>query len=142
MWCFGVAHKSMQRKQFNESFNQIKSVMCSALVDTGTRWRRTQLAGRLTLMPPATILTTPRSDLTFSFDSDFYLESSEVSLSNGQDANWPTYVGEFCLAVTECQKYLNGGFHTPYVPPDVRNPFDHVHAFIDYQLHTIKVVDK
>ena len=41
--------------------------------------------------------------------------------SNPQDANWPTYVGEFSLAVTERQKYLNGGFHTPYVPPDVRD---------------------
>jgi len=30
----------------------------------------------------------------------------------------PTFTGEFCLAVTDCQKYLNGGFHTPYVPPD------------------------
>ena len=30
-------------------------------------------------------------------------------------------MGEFSLAVTECQKYLNGGFHTPYVPPDVRD---------------------
>jgi glucan 1,3-beta-glucosidase len=25
---------------------------------------------------------------------------------------------EETLAVTDCQKYLNGGFHTPYVPPD------------------------
>lgn len=33
-------------------------------------------------------------------------------------ATWPTFTGEFCLAVTDCQKYLNGGFHTPYVPPD------------------------
>jgi len=29
----------------------------------------------------------------------------------------PTFTGEFSLAVTDCQKYLNGGFRTPYVPP-------------------------
>lgn len=26
--------------------------------------------------------------------------------------------GEFSLAVSECQKYLNGGYMDPYVPPD------------------------
>merc|ERR1712059_165560 len=31
---------------------------------------------------------------------------------------WQHPAGEFSLAVTDCQKYLNGGFHTPYVPPD------------------------
>jgi len=28
-----------------------------------------------------------------------------------------TWSGEFSLAVTDCQKYLQGGFITPYVPP-------------------------
>ena len=28
--------------------------------------------------------------------------------------------GEFSLAVTDCQKYLNGGFADPYVPPDAK----------------------
>ena len=36
------------------------------------------------------------------------------------------------MAVTECQKYLNGGFHTPYAPPDVRNLFDHVCAYTNH----------
>ena len=61
-------------------------------------------------------------------NANFFFFKSVVTLcgnifqhSNPQDANWPTYVGEFSLAVTECQKYLNGGFHTPYVPPDVRD---------------------
>merc|ERR1712004_137078 len=47
-----------------------------------------------------------------------HLDASCNYIANTADANWPTYVGEFSLAVTECQKYLNGGFHTPYVPPD------------------------
>ena len=25
--------------------------------------------------------------------------------------------GEFSLAVTDCQKYLNGGYNDPYIPP-------------------------
>merc|ERR1712168_449170 len=33
------------------------------------------------------------------------------------EATWPTFNGEFCLSLTDCTKYLNGGFHTPYVPP-------------------------
>ena len=28
-----------------------------------------------------------------------------------------TYVGEWSLAVTDCQKYLHGGFALPYIPP-------------------------
>jgi len=47
-----------------------------------------------------------------------HLEAACAYTSNLEGANWPTYVGEFSLAVTDCQKYLNGGFHTPYVPPD------------------------
>ena len=57
----------------------------------------------------------------FFFKSVATLCGNIFQHSNPQDANWPTYVGEFSLAVTECQKYLNGGFHTPYVPPDVRD---------------------
>merc|ERR1711970_478837 len=33
------------------------------------------------------------------------------------NATWPTFCGEFSLAVTDCQKYLNGGYSTPYIPP-------------------------
>merc|ERR1711936_175875 len=33
------------------------------------------------------------------------------------NATWPTFCGEFSLAVTDCQKYLNGGYTTPYIPP-------------------------
>ena len=29
-----------------------------------------------------------------------------------------TYVGEFSLATTECQKYLSGGYMINYIPPD------------------------
>lgn len=29
-----------------------------------------------------------------------------------------TYLGEFSLAVTECQKYLSGGYMIEYIPPD------------------------
>jgi len=28
----------------------------------------------------------------------------------------PVFTGEWCVAVTECQKYLQGGYVTPYVP--------------------------
>ena len=28
------------------------------------------------------------------------------------------FVGEWSLAVTSCQKYLDGGYATPYVSPD------------------------
>jgi hypothetical protein len=48
-----------------------------------------------------------------------HLEAACGYTANLEGALWPTYVGEFCLAVTDCQKYLNGGFSTPYVPPDV-----------------------
>jgi len=30
----------------------------------------------------------------------------------------PVFTGEFSLAVTDCQEYLQGGFVTPYDPPD------------------------
>jgi len=48
-----------------------------------------------------------------------HLEAS-CSFADGV-ANYtlPTFTGEFCLAVTNCQKYLDGGFHTPYEPPSV-----------------------
>ena len=29
----------------------------------------------------------------------------------------PSFVGEFSLEVTDCQKYLDGGMGFPYVPP-------------------------
>ena len=29
----------------------------------------------------------------------------------------PLFVGEFSLEVTDCQKYLDGGYAEPYVPP-------------------------
>ena len=29
----------------------------------------------------------------------------------------PTWTGEFSLATTDCQEYLQGGFVTPYDPP-------------------------
>ena len=29
----------------------------------------------------------------------------------------PAFIGEFSLEVTDCQKYLDGGFGMPYVPP-------------------------
>jgi len=47
-----------------------------------------------------------------------HLDASCNYITNTASAEWPTYVGEFSLAVTDCQKYLNGGFSTPYVPPD------------------------
>jgi len=28
----------------------------------------------------------------------------------------PVFTGEFCMAATECQKYLQGGYNTPYEP--------------------------
>ena len=45
--------------------------------------------------------------------------NSPSYISNLEGAYWPTYVGEFSLATTDCQKYLNGGYSTPYLPPDV-----------------------
>jgi len=47
-----------------------------------------------------------------------HLQASCAYKDEISQATWPTFTGEFCLAVTDCQKYLNGGFHTPYVPPD------------------------
>ena len=32
------------------------------------------------------------------------------------NASLPTFTGEFSLAVTDCQLYLQGGFVTPYTP--------------------------
>ena len=29
----------------------------------------------------------------------------------------PAFTGEFSLEVTDCQKYLDGGYAEPYVPP-------------------------
>jgi len=34
-----------------------------------------------------------------------------------QNANKPTFTGEFSLAITECQKYLVDGYKVPYHPP-------------------------
>jgi len=47
-----------------------------------------------------------------------HLETSCAYANDAINHTLPTFTGEFCLAVTDCQKYLNGGFHTPYVPPD------------------------
>ena len=30
----------------------------------------------------------------------------------------PTVVGEWSLAITDCQEYLDGGYYAPYVPPN------------------------
>ena len=30
----------------------------------------------------------------------------------------PTIIGEWSLAITDCQKYLHNGYDVPYVPPD------------------------
>merc|ERR1712168_40314 len=52
--------------------------------------------------------------------SDGWWNHIEASCSAHQDninATWPTFTGEFSLAVTDCQKYLNGGYSTPYIPP-------------------------
>ena len=45
---------------------------------------------------------------------------STPSCRLGQDISaspYPVFTGEFSLAVTDCQKYLQGGFVTPYDPP-------------------------
>ena len=35
----------------------------------------------------------------------------------------PTMVGEWSLAITDCQKYLHNGYDDPYVAPDAgKNP--------------------
>ena len=83
------------------------------IANTAVRWTSHRLVSNAFIISSRCIFTTILP-----------IRQSNIStgkiISHGQDANWPTYVGEFSLAVTECQKYLNGGFHTPYVPPDVR----------------------
>ena len=34
------------------------------------------------------------------------------------DRALPIFTGEWSLAVTDCQQYLNGGYADPYIPPD------------------------
>ena len=35
----------------------------------------------------------------------------------------PAIVGEWSLAITDCQKYLHNGYNTPYLAPDAsKNP--------------------
>ena len=45
-----------------------------------------------------------------------HLEASCAGYVENINATWPTFTGEFSLAVTDCQKYLAGGFVTPYNP--------------------------
>ena len=50
----------------------------------------------------------------------FHLGSSCHHGNDVQQIYHNAVTGEFSLAVTECQKYLNGGFADPYVPPDAK----------------------
>ena len=34
-----------------------------------------------------------------------------------ESSKHPAFIGEFSLEITDCQKYLDGGFAMPYVPP-------------------------
>ena len=43
---------------------------------------------------------------------------SACAYGNQVDASkHPLFVGEFSLEVTDCQKYLDGGYAEPYIPP-------------------------
>merc|ERR1711915_154368 len=45
-----------------------------------------------------------------------HLDASCAGYVENINATWPTFTGEFSLAVTDCQKYLTGGYRTPYDP--------------------------
>ena len=51
-----------------------------------------------------------------------WLTHLEGSCNHGTDvetSTLTTVTGEFSLAVTDCQKYLNGGYADPYIPPGI-----------------------
>ena len=50
----------------------------------------------------------------------FHIGSSCHHGNDVQQIYHNAVTGEFSLAVTDCQKYLNGGFADPYVPPDAK----------------------
>ena len=45
-----------------------------------------------------------------------HIEISVVLFSIFRKNTLPTFTGEFSLAVTECQKYIQGGYNDPYIP--------------------------
>jgi len=57
------------------------------------------------------------ADLPLEVTWEIHLESSCDYHRDVSRQTLPAFSGEFSLAVTDCQKYVNQGFHTPYVPP-------------------------